>query len=59
MIILVGHIIQAKKHDLSMLRSDLCNYFDAYILVKGTITVGGPNNKTYKKLALKNNALFY
>ena len=31
-----------------MLRSDLCDYSDAYILVKGTITVtaNGDNNNT-------------
>ena len=28
----------------SMLRSDLCNFSDAYIVVKGTITVTEPNN---------------
>ena len=28
----------------SMLRSDLCDYSDAYIVVKGTITVEGDNN---------------
>ena len=28
----------------SMLRSDLCDFNDAYIVVKGTITVGAPNN---------------
>ena len=27
----------------SMLRSDLCDFNDAYIVVKGTITVGAPN----------------
>ena len=27
-----------------MLRSDLCDYADAYILVNGTITVTAPNN---------------
>ena len=26
-----------------MLRSDLCDYYDAYIVVKGTITVLRPN----------------
>ena len=50
-----------------MLRSDLCNYSDAYILVKGTITVTGPgvNNdansirdKRNRPLILKNNAPF-
>ena len=28
----------------SMLRSDLCDYSDAYIVVKGTITVTEPDN---------------
>ena len=28
----------------SMLRSDLCDYSNAYIVVKGTITVTNPNN---------------
>ena len=28
----------------SMLISDLCDFNDAYIVVKGTITVGAPNN---------------
>ena len=50
-----------------MLRSNLCDYSDAYILVKGTITVTAPgvnnnaNNKRDKKnrpLILKNNAPF-
>ena len=50
-----------------MLRSDLCDYSDAYILVKGTITVTGPgvnndaNNirdKRNRPLILKNNAPF-
>ena len=50
-----------------MLRSNLCNYSDAYILVKGTITVAAPganndaNNTRDKKnrpLILKNNAPF-
>ena len=27
-----------------MLRSDLCDYSDAYIVVKGTITVEGDND---------------
>ena len=40
-----------------MLRSELCDYRDAYIVVKGTINVTGPNNNAYdKKLAFKNNA---
>ena len=28
----------------SMLRSDLCDFCDVYIVVKGTITVTNPNN---------------
>ena len=43
----------------SMLRSDLCDYFDAYIVVKGSITVANPNNDAYEKeLTLKTNAPF-
>ena len=48
----------------SMLRSDSCDYSDAYILVKGRITVtkgedNDDNNNAYdKKLAFKNNAPF-
>ena len=43
----------------SMLRSDLCDFSDAYIVVKGTITVINPYNDAHdKKLAFKNNALF-
>ena len=42
-----------------MLRSDLCDFSDAYIVVKGTITVTNPdNNAYYKKLAFKINAPF-
>ena len=50
-----------------MLRSDLCDYSDAYILLKGTITVTAPgvnnnaNNirdKRNRPLILKNNAPF-
>ena len=38
---------QANKKDLerSMLQSGLCDYSDAYIVVKGTITTAGANNK--------------
>ena len=45
----------------SMLRSDLCDYSDAYIVVKGTITVLRPNavkKKNSKTVAFKNNAPF-
>ena len=41
-----------------MLRSDLCNFSGAYIVVKGTITVTNPNNAYDKKSAFKNNAPF-
>ena len=50
-----------------MLRSNLCDYSDAYILVNGTITVTAPganngvNNirdKKNRSLILKNNAPF-
>ena len=48
-----------------MLRSDLCDYADAYILVNGTITVNGIVNgleneiiRRNRKLILKNNAPF-
>ena len=43
-----------------MLRSDLCNYSDAYIVVKGSISVIGTNNakRRNKKLIFKNNAPF-
>ena len=44
----------------SMLRFDLCDDSDAYIVVKGDITLEGDNaaNKRNKNLAFKNNALF-
>ena len=42
-----------------MLRSDLCDFSDAYIVVKGTITVTNPDNaKRNKSVAFKNNAPF-
>ena len=43
----------------SMLRSDLCDFSNAYIVVKGTITITNPDNNAHdKKLAFKNNAPF-
>ena len=44
----------------SMLRSDLCDNSDAYVIVKRRITVEGDNDdKTRnKKLTFKNNSLF-
>ena len=43
-----------------MLRSNLCDFGDAYIVVKGDITLEGDNdaNKHNKNLAFKDNALF-
>ena len=43
-----------------MLRLDLCKYGDAYIVVKGRISVTGTDddNKRNKKLIFKNNAPF-
>ena len=44
-----------------MLRSNLSNYSDAYIVVKGTITVEGDDDddkKRNKELTFNNNALF-
>ena len=35
----------------SMLRSDLCDFSDAYIVVEGTITVTNPDNA--KKIIIK------
>ena len=44
----------------SMLRSDLCDFSDAYIVVKGRIAVTGTSNKSRKNtpLAFKNNKPF-
>ena len=42
-----------------MLRSDFCDFSDAYIVVKGEITITNPNNaKRNKVVAFKNNAPF-
>ena len=43
-----------------MLRSNLCDYSDAYILIKGTIAVAGNNqgDRQNRPLILKNNAPF-
>ena len=52
------------KFKTSMLRSSLCDYGDAYILVKGNITVnntaaaGSAANNTNKKVIFKNCAPF-
>ena len=42
-----------------MLKSDLCDYSDACVVVEGDITVTKPDNNAYdKKLAFENNAPF-
>ena len=43
-----------------MLRYDLCDYSDAYVWIKGTITVTNQNNNVNfdRRLTLKNNAPF-
>ena len=42
-----------------MLRSDLCDFSEAYIVVKGIITVTEPDNaKRNKSIVFKNNAPF-
>ena len=42
-----------------MLRSDLCDFSDAYIVVKVTVNVTDPDNaKRNKSVAFKNNAPF-
>ena len=52
------------KFKTSMLRSSLCDYSDAYILVKGNITVnntaadGAATNNTNKKVIFKNYSPF-
>ena len=43
-----------------MLRSNLCDYADAYILVKGTITVtGAGNNDAAKRLDERNKGVIF
>ena len=43
----------------SILKSDLCDFNDAYIVVKGTTTVTNPDNiKRNKAVTFKNNAPF-
>ena len=37
-----------------MLRSDQCDFSDAYIVIKGTITVTNPDNNAYDKISFQN-----
>ena len=47
------------RFKISMLRWDLCDFSDAYFVVKGTTTVTNPDNNVYdKKLTFKTNAPF-
>ena len=50
------------RFETSMLRSDLCDYSDAYIVVKGTIDLltaaANENDKVQKNTVFKNNAPF-
>ena len=41
-----------------MLRSDLCDFSDGYIVVEGDITPAGDNDANKRNLAFKNNAPF-
>ena len=45
-----------------MLRSDLCDYSDAFIVVRGTVDLladdANENDKAQKNVAFKNNATF-
>ena len=53
-------MINQEEITVLMLRSDLFDYSDAYIVVKGDITLDGDNdaNKQNENLAFKNNAQF-
>ena len=48
------------KFKTTMLRSNLCDYADAYILVKGTITIAGAgNDDAAKRLDERNKGLIF
>ena len=54
------NVSQDIRFKAPQLRSDLCDWEDAYNVVTGKITVTNPSNDAYdKKLALKNNAPFF
>ena len=57
---LVNFLLIKIRFKTSKLRSDLCNYIDAYIVVKGIINITGTNanNRRNIKLPFKNNAPF-
>ena len=64
--VIVNSLLNTYKENKSirfktpMLRSSLCDYSDAYILVEGTIMVAGNNlrDRRNRPLILKNNAPF-
>ena len=41
-----------RRFKTSMLRSDLCNYSDAYVWVKGKVTITDPNNNARRLMLL-------
>ena len=41
-----------KRFKMSTLRSDLCDFSDAYIVVKGEVAVTGGSNSSKKKIGL-------
>ena len=49
------------KFKVSMLRSSLCDYSDAYILISGTITItgAGEDDDDAKRLDEKNKAVIF
>ena len=49
-----------ERFETLLLKSDLCDYSDVYIVVKERITVEGNvlSNRENKKVVFKNNALF-
>ena len=55
-----GSTYNTIRFKTSMLRSDLCDYSDAYVWVKGKIIITNPNDNANfnKELTLKNNATF-
>ena len=62
-VVLMIDIKQTNKFETSMLRSDLCDFSDAYIVVKGDITLTKTNKRRIidirnRFLAFKNNAPF-
>ena len=45
------HVNSQIKFKTTMLKYSLCDYSDAYILVKGTITINGAEGVTFKNCA--------